>query len=347
MCNKCLGCLLFILLQGYVIFAQNNELQTKLNDFKAKNDFSNWTYEQLDYANNHSEKATTLLLNAQKTAWRNSKTDEEHFAWLNLLSTLGYYQLMNGNILGSINSYESALSFFRKHQLLGYDIVEYTFKPLSNNYTRLGDYERALYLQKESIAFQKRYSEDASKIATIYCNMAISYRSMERLADAHKAIEIGFSLKPDAATQIMLNNIQADVLYDEAKYIKAAGVIEDNIRRQKGSDAANAYWLMSSYTTAGNIYLELKQFGKAKVSFTKALQLLTKYFNHSRVREKANLYNQIGATLLAENKLQEAIFYANKTLSTLGISNSKNQIIEKNIFLRSLILPCLVTGDRS
>ena len=329
---KRLGCLLFILLQSCFLFAQGDDLQSRLNGFKAKNDLSNWIYEQLDYANNNSAKATLLLEKTQKIAWRNSKTDEEHFAWLNLLSTLGYYQLLDGNILSSINSYESALSFFRKHQILGYDIVEYTFKPLSNNYTRLGDYERALYLQKESIDFQKQYSEDASKIASIYCNMAISYRSMARLTDAHKAIQNGFSLNPDVATRVMLNNIYADILYDEGDYARAAKIIEDNIRRQGNTTAANAYWLMSSYTTAGNIYYNLKQFGRAKASFTKALQLLNKYANNGRIREKANLYTQIGTTFLAESRPKEAIVYANKTLTTLGISNLQNQFIRKNIY---------------
>ena len=329
---KRLGCLLFILLQSCFLFAQSDNLESKLNGLKANNDLSNWIYEQLEAANENSEKAVISLKNAQKAAWRSSKTNEEHFAWLNLLNTLGYYQLLDGDILASINSYENALSFFRQHQLLDYDIVEYTFKPLSNNYTRLGDYERALYLQKESVAFQKSYQEDDSKTASIYCNMAISYRSMARLADAQKAIQAGFSQNPNLATQIMLNNIFADVLYDEGNFNKAAKVIEANIIKQANANAENAYWLMSSYTTAGNIYLALKQFTKAKANFSKALKLLNKYANNSRIREKANLYTQIGQTFLAEGKPNEAISYAYKTLATLSISNIKNQVIKNNIY---------------
>ncbi|MNK09102.1 CHAT domain protein [compost metagenome] len=317
-------CLLLLLFQSSFVIAQGDDLQAKLKNFKAKNDLSNWIYEQLDYANDNPKLATTSLQNAQKTKWRATKTNEEHFAWLNLLSTLGYYQLLDGDVIGSINAYESALSFFQKHQVLDYDIVEYTFKPLSNNYTRLGDYERALYIQKQSIAFQQKYSEDSNKTAAIYCNMAISYRSMAKLEEAYKAIEMGLALKPDHFNRIMLNNVYADVLYDDKNYSKAAAIIESNIQKQKASNAENAYWLMSSYTTAGNIYLKQQQPNKANAAYLKALQLLNQYYPYTRTRERANLYTQIGETYLTRGDAKEAINYGQKTLSTLGIKSTKN-----------------------
>jgi len=326
-CTKYL-CLLILLLSNIWLFAQTDDLQHKLNNYKAKNDLTNWIYEQLDNANENPQKAISLLLNTQKERWRDAKTNEERFAWLNFLSTLGYYQLLDGNILGSINSYENALSFFRKYQILDYDVVEYILKPLSNNYTRLGDYERALYLQKQSLEF----NEDNNKIATVYCNMAISYRSMARLQDAYKAIQNGLALNSDNFSRIMLNNVYADVLYDDGDYTKAATIIENNIGKQKATNEETAYWLMSAYTTSGNIYLKLQQNQKANISYLKALQLLNKYYPYGKVRERANLYTQIGETYLAQSKPLEAISYGQKTLNILGISNAKNQIIKENIY---------------
>ena len=315
-----------------LLFAQSDNLQQKLNSYKTNNDLTNWIYEQLDNANGNPQKATSLLLTAQKEHWREAKTSEERFAWLNLLSTLGYYQLLDGNILGSINAYENAFSFFRKYQILDYDIVEYTLKPLSNNYTRLGDYERALYLQQQSIDFQQQYNENPNKIASLYCNMAISFRSMSRLPDAHKAIRNGFALKPDAATLVMLNNVYADVLYDEDNYTKAITIIKSNIAKQKAINAATAYWLMSSYTTAGNIYLALKQAHKAQSSFTKAINLLNHYYPYGRLREKANLYTALGKTALVAGQTTATNTYFYKTLDILNISNHKGEIISANIY---------------
>jgi CHAT domain-containing protein len=316
-------CLLILLFQSSSLIAQS-DLQTKLKSFKANNDLSNWIYEQLDYANGNPQTATNTILKIQQERWRNAQTAEERFAWLNLLSTLAYYQLLEGNIFGSINSYENALSFFRKHNILDYDAVEYIFKPLGNNYTRLGDYERALFIQKQSIEFQHFYNEDINKTAAIYCNMAISYRSMDKLEDAYKAINTGLALKPDHFNRIMLNNVYADILYDDQNFTKAATIIESNISKQKASNVENAYWLMSSYTTAGNIYLQLQQIGKANTAYSKALQLLNQYYPHNRLRERANLYTQIGATYLAQGKPKEAISYGQKTLKTLKITSTKN-----------------------
>lgn len=317
-------CLLILLFQSSSLLAQSDDLQTKLKGFKANNDLSNWIYEQLDYANENPQTATNTILKIQQERWRNAQTAEERFAWLNLLSTFAYYQLLDGNIFGSINSYENALSFFRKHNILDYDAVEYIFKPLGNNYTRLGDYERALFIQKQSIEFQHFYNEDINKTAAIYCNMAISYRSMDKLEDAYKAINIGLALKPDHFNRIMLNNVYADILYDDQNFTKAATIIESNISKQKASNVENAYWLMSSYTTAGNIYLQLQQIGKANTAYSKALQLLNQYYPHNRLRERANLYTQIGATYLAQGMPKEAIDYGHKTLKTLGITSTKN-----------------------
>lgn len=317
-------CLLILLFQSSSLLAQSDDLQTKLKGFKANNDLSNWIYEQLDYANENPQKATNTILKIQQERWRNAQTAEERFAWLNLLSTLAYYQLLDGNIFGSINSYENALSFFRKHKILDYDAVEYIFKPLGNNYTRLGDYERALFIQKQSIEFQHFYNEDINKAAAIYCNMAISYRSMGKLEDAYKAIRTGLALKPDHFNRIMLNNVYADILYDDQNFTKAATIIESNISKQKASNVENAYWLMSSYTTAGNIYLQQQQIGKANTAYSKALQLLNQYYPHNRLRERANLYTQIGATYLAQGMPKEAIDYGHKTLKTLGITSTKN-----------------------
>ena len=330
-------CLLLLLFQHSLAIAQNDDLQAKLNSFKAQNDLSNWIYEQLANANEHPETATPTLLKVKKESWRKAKTPEERFAWLNLLSTLAYYQLLDGNIFESINSYENAFSFFQKYQILDYDVVEYIFKPLGNNYTRLGDYERALFIQQKSIEFQRNYSEDINKTAAIYCNMAISYRSMGKLEDAYKAINTGLTLKPDHFNRIMLNNVYADVLYDDKNYAKAAAIIESNISQQKANNAETAYWLMSSHITAGNIYLQQQQIAKASMAYQKALQLFNQYYPHSRVRERANLYLQIGETYLAQNKPKETIKYAQKTLNTLGITSTKN-IYGDNKLVEAFIL---------
>lgn len=324
--------LLLIVLHGLTLFAQSPEIEAKLDAIKAKNDLTNWIYDRLDYVNESPEKRLDFLMATQKESWRKSKSADEHFAWLNLLSTQGYYQLLAGNILESIQQYENAFSFYNKYKVNSYNIVEYTLKPLSNNYTRLGDYERALYLQKLSIKYQSDLTKDPNEIAAIFCNMAISYRSMEKLDEAKNAIDKGLALKPNVATQFMLNNVYADILYDMKKYNEAALIIHRNLKKTSPVNAESAYWLMSAHTTAGNIYLEKSQWLTAKINYEKALLLLKDYSPHGRIREKANLFTQLGKVALAQKKSTVAIQYFNKTLATLGIADSQYKIMVKNIY---------------
>ena len=323
---------LLMVSSSLVVFAQHDGINSKLAPLKANDDLSNWIYERLDYVNDRPELRLAFLMDSQKEAWRTAKSPDEHFAWLNLLSTQGYYQLLTGNILSSIQQYENAFSFYLKHKVNSYNIVAYTLKPLSNNYTRLGDYERALYLQKLSIKYQTQFDKNPNEIAAIFCNMAISYRSMDKLTEAKSTIEKGFALKPNKATLTMLNNIYADILYDQENYSEALNIISKNIKQQATINVETAYWLMSAYTTAGNIYTVQNQLSTAKNSYEKALSILEKYYPYGRTREKANLFTQLGKVALWQREPKIAIQYFEQTLHTLGISDHKNNVIVKNIY---------------
>jgi CHAT domain-containing protein len=319
---------ILLLLQGSSLgFAQSSSY-ANLESLKAKNDLTNWIYEKLEEANSHPQHAAAIITKAKTQVWRQTRNAEEHFAWLNLLSTLGYYQLLDGKILQSIQSYESALVFFRKYQVLSYNIGAYVIKPLSNNYTRLGDYERALYLQKQGLEF----SIDSNEVAAIYANMAISYRSMARLNDAYSVITKGLTLKPSQSVRIMLNNILADVLYDDRKYKDAAVVIAANIKRQKATNAENAYWLIGSYTTSGNVFRKQLKLSAANQHYFKAVRLLDQYFVKTRLRERANLYTKIASVYLAQSAVLKANDYAKKSLFTLGIIDEKGKIVKSRIY---------------
>ncbi|RZL21749.1 MAG: hypothetical protein EOO96_24200, partial [Pedobacter sp.] len=270
-------------------FAQNDAFQKKLEIFKQKDNLIDWIYQRLAYVAEDPQQRLAYLMETQNKAWRKAKTEDEHYAWLNLLSTQGYYQLLDGKILGSTNSYEVAYNYYLRNKVADFEIVEYTTKPLSNNYTRLGDYERALYLQKLAVKFLTQTKDKPDHIAAVYSNIAISYRSMDNLGEAEKSVAAGLKLTDkNSETNIILNNILADILFDKKDYLAAAKLIETNISQQKNINQESAYRLMGSYTTAGKIYKELRNFKKAETSFAQALNLLNKYYKGSRLREKAN-----------------------------------------------------------
>ncbi|WP_372820357.1 CHAT domain-containing protein [Pedobacter sp.] len=290
-------------------------------------------YERLDYVSLNPQQRLLFLLETQKKLWRQPKSQDEYYAYLDLLNTQGYYQLLAGNILAAIDSYEAAFVYYKKNKVASYDIVEYTLKPLSNNYTRLGDYERALFLQQKAVNFLIQTKDKPENIAAVYSNMAISYRSMGNFSDAEKSIKAGLALvKPSTQVDIILNNILADIFFDQRAYTKAEKLIETNISKQKNIKSENGYWLMSAYTTAGNIYLALNKAQKADEYFNKALSILNRYDSGSRLREKANILTQLGRIKLLQNHPLVALQFFDKTLATLKIVDKNNSPIISKIY---------------
>lgn len=324
-------CLFFILLFciNLSVFAQDKALELKLNAIKAKDSLSTWIYERLDYAKANPKLSTAYLTETQQKLWRQAKGSDEMVAWLNLLNTQGYSSLLDGNILNSINRYEAALNYYLKNKVAVYDIVEYTLKPLSNNYTRLGDYERALYLQLLTVKYLVQTNDTPENIAAIYSNIAISYRSMGNLVEAEKSVKAGLQISQKSKINIILNNILADILFDKQAYTEAAKLIESNISKQKNINFEHAYCLMGSYTTAGNIFKKLNNLKLANSYFNKALSILNKYYSGTRLREKANILTQLGTIKLLEKKPQLAIHYFNQTLVTLKITSANKVDIGK------------------
>jgi CHAT domain-containing protein len=308
-------------------FTQNNTLSLKLQTAKKSDDLSTWIYEQLD-----SKTALKDIQEIYKNAWRKPKNADEHYAWLNLLNVIGYTQLLNGNILGSINDYENAFSYYKTHQIVSYDIVEYNLKPLANNYTRLGDYERAIFLQQTAIDILSKSGATTNQIVSLYSNKAISYRAMNDLGLAEKTIMRALALKPTAIAAIIANNVLADILYDAERYDEAEKVIHQNIEKQKANHAESAYWLMSSYATAGNVALAKNRANIAQSFFKKAIHLIDKYYPKSRTRERANLYTQVGKSYQKQQQFSIALGYFNKTLKTLGIADENHKINPKKIY---------------
>lgn len=326
----------FLLFFGaqFTALSQNEAMHRRLDSLQKANNLSEWIYERLEYAKNNPQSNLPFLLQTQAKLWRKAKNPTEHFAYLDLLNVQGYHQLLTGNILGSINSYEMAFAYYLKNEVAGYEIVDYTLKPLSNNYTRLGDYERALYLQRRTLNFQLKNQFPPADIASMYGNMAICYQSMGNLAEAKKSIEQGLELaSKDTKTRVVLRNVLASILFDGKEYQQAAKLVEANISaQQQNINAESAYWLVSALTVAGNVYTALNQPQKADAYLARAITLLDRYYPGKWLREKANLFTQRGRLQLLLQQPLQAIQFFDKTLFTFKIKDGRNNLMMQRIY---------------
>jgi CHAT domain-containing protein len=313
-----------------VVYAQDATINKKLADLKSKNDLTEWLYQRIDYVTANPQQLTFLLA-TQKELWRQPATLEERLAWLTLLSTQGYDQLQAGDILSSINYYEEAYAYFYKYKVTQFDVVEYVFKPLGNNYTRLGDYERAVFIQQKMVD-RLNIFEDADDMASIYSNMAISYYVMGDYTAAQNCITKGQKLAKDPGVNFRLQNALADILNDQNRLSNARKILQKNIKSQKSVNGQNAYSLLGAYTTSGNIELKDHQLKFAETNYNTALNIINVWFRGDRLREKANLIAQLAKINRLKDQPQKALLLADEALRILRVNTSQNKTQVQNIY---------------
>lgn len=321
--------LIGLLLLSIPVFAQNK----KLDSLRKSDDLAAYIDESIAIVNKNPSKQLLFLNNIFKQLWRKPNTEKEHLTFLNLRCVQGFYQLQQSNILASIATYENAFNYYNKFKLANFEIIEYVIKPLSNNYTRLGDYEKAVHLQKKTINFLELTKGNPREIAAMYGNMAISFRSMSNYKDAKSCVETGLKLvSGKSETAFLLNNILADVLFDEGSYTKGLALIERNIASSKIQNPPIAYWQMSAFTTAGDFHQKLKNLGKADAYYSKALNLINTYYKGSKLREKANLLTKKGKIQLLLLQPKVALAYYNQTLMTLKLVDRNGHVLVDKIY---------------
>lgn len=303
-------------------------LNKKLDSLKKADDLTEWLYLRIDYSYQNPAQSLSFLMRTQKDVWRRPKSTAEKEAWLILLSNQAYNLLYTGSILESISYYEYSYNYFIENKLNVGGIAEYIFKPWANNYTRLGDYERALFIQKKTLEYALK-ENDLQLAAATYNNMAISYRSLGDYKNAELYVKSGLErLESGSGTEILLNNTLADIYKDNGNIRLAEQVITNNILRQKKRkpDFETAYWLLSSYITAGDIALFKSNFMAAQEFYHQALAINDQYYNGSRRREQAYAITQLGNVKLKQKKPDEAKKFFNQTLAVLGMTGNGRQL---------------------
>jgi CHAT domain-containing protein len=331
--------LLFYFSLADVVYARQSgvipySLVKTLDSLKLQNNLADWLYARIDFSYANPRQSLPFLMNTEKDSWRNPKSVAEKEAWLMLLSNQGYNQMYTGNILNSINCYELAYNYTVRHKLNVEGISEYVLKPWANNYTRLGDYEKALFIQRKTLEYAKKEHNDA--LATsVYNNMAISYRSLGDFEKAQECIRLGMEkTSPGSTALILLDNTLADIYNDKEELDLAEKVIKRNINRQHilKPNFETAYWLLSSYITAGDIQRKKQHFTNARNNYKFALSINNKYYKGNRLREKAYILIQLGKIKLAEKQPTQSLVYFNQALTAFGVTDRGLQIKQERIF---------------
>ncbi len=282
------------------------EQERKAAALQKENNLAEWLYLQMDYAADAPAERLALLMELPQRAWRSPQHEAEHSAWLDMLTYQGYYQMITGNILPSITAYEAAYRYHKEHKLTETDILEYILKPLGNNYTRLGDYERAAFIQERSLEIA-RQQNDAQQAASVYSNLAVTSLMQERFDLAGSYAFAGLRLAA-ANSNIagLLHSSLAEIyirkeMPDSAAMHAALGM--RILQRPEILQMENAgYWLASVLQANGDVAMLRKQYDEAGTWYVRSLAALDRFYPGARNREKARVLVKQGKATLFSRK---------------------------------------------
>lgn len=257
-----------------------------------------------------------------ETIWRKPETSTEQVAWFYLLIFVGYYQLQQGNILQSTNIYEKAYRSVQNTKAIqSKEILEYLIKPLGNNYTRLGDYESALYIQKKGLKLAAE-ANDAKQEAALLANMSTTARWNDHLQEAFQYIEKALQ-KVSAGTPLqgLILSTHADILQDNGQVVAAESAIQKAIllfsKMQFKTDHNDTYWYAGALVTAGDIAQKRHQENEATKYYFQALHMYKDYFPQSKYREKMKVQIALGHVSISKKEYKKGLLYFNQALSGL------------------------------
>lgn len=322
-------------------------IQKELTAYRQQNDLGSWIYTQVQWVSASPAERAPLLEQAVTTAWRPPQADAEIQAWLDLLLNEGHAMLLGGNIVRSTDAYRAALQWAAQYNGVAEDaqVLEYILKPIGNNYTRLGDYEQALYIQQKALAIALSLHDNAA-IAGVYANLGTTAGSMGRPELSLQYCREGLKKAgPADAVRGLLLCEQADALAMLGQAGAARQSIAGGIRileQKSGANTTAAYWLLSAYQQAGDISLGQPQ--QALQLYNKALALQSKLLQQNgaiRLRERAKLFYRLGHLRQQEQQYAEAHRWLQECLSLLTRKNSFAGLTENDLYGENTLVDAL------
>ncbi|MCF3110730.1 CHAT domain-containing protein [Niabella sp. CC-SYL272] len=203
-------------------------LESRYRQMKAKDALEAWAgflFDRLDADPGLAVNREEFLKNA---LWRAPRTNAEKLACFQFFINTGWHLLTQRQIPASITWYERAYAFYERNKQDAVlkeemDFEEYIAKPLGNNYTRVGDFSRAVYIQRRAID-EALAAHRSAIVPGLYLNLATTYFRMHDAAALRHTIALGLqSARSGSADALPLYNLRAEA-YLEAGSTDSAGI---------------------------------------------------------------------------------------------------------------------------
>lgn len=282
-------------------------------NLKAKDSllgYINYAFDALDESPALVNKADSVFGNI----WRKPVSYEEKLGYYQLLINIGYHLLQGRQVSASASWYEKALVFYEENKtdsVLAVEMEpeEYIGKPLGNNYTRIGDFSKAIAIQQLTIssAIRKHKQE---MLPGLYANLATTYFYMRDYQQVHNIINLGIGSLKNASQGIaaLLYNLKTEVYLETGQTDSAAYW---NRKALSAPRSGHTAWHQAALTNNARILNNHHQYAEALVQ----LQLAWNIAGMSAVADKAGLSNEIAVNLFKLNEPVRSKAWFEQTLS--------------------------------
>ena len=319
---------------------------TAWKKYRDSNQLAEWIYAQIQYPAVSPAAKAAQLKQVIASAWRAPASNDEIQAWLDLLINQGYTLLQSGDIISSTDAYQQAFEWGRQHASITDPglVLEYLLKPLGNNYTRLGDYEQALFIHRIALEFARELDNRQAMAAT-YSNLANTAANMGQLQQSLQYCREGALLADKrSATYGLLLSEQADACQQLQQFDAAKQSIQQSIRilrQQPASNQEAAHWLFMAYQQAGDIYLATPAIA---AQYYQRAAAMPERKRALRKREQARLFLRMGKLQLSLQEPRKALAWLDSCAAVLLPGKSTRQISTGDIYGEYTLLDLLFTA---
>ncbi|GAB3006809.1 hypothetical protein GCM10027051_02910 [Niabella terrae] len=264
-------------------------------------------FDQLDAHPELADRADSLMA----LIWRPPETKNERLAFYDLQINLAYHLLQSGQIQASTHWYEQALDFYQQQKdeqlRLDMNIEEYVGKPLGNNYTRMGDFSKAVFIQQTMITAAVDHDR-ANMLPALYANFATTHFYMQHFDSVLQLADRGLRTlqQPADPIAILLYNLKAAAWLERGHTDSAAHWNALAL----GRGPLNRSWYLNALTDKARILAEQGRPYRA-LHFLKQAWY---YSAEAAPRQRARIANEIAASCLKQQSADTAISWFSRAL---------------------------------
>ena len=285
------------------------DFQEKIASYKQADNLEEYIYTYLDYTATLKTTQATTLEQCNKQIWRKAKNKNEQLARVYFWANYAYYLKKENQLQEATKAYEKAWNIFNTNKLKRFEIYDSCLKPLANCYTRLGDYEKAIYTHK-IILETAQHTNDEALITGTLINIAIIYYDLGRHEDA-------IALLMQAKNDIKLSANHHFLIY--SKLAKNHIALKQWQKAKQFLEAANPttdYELAMFYKIKATITTHKEAYIKTVLLLQKSIKYIKK--SNASKREIAKTQVLLANTLEKLNQDTKALNMCQKALLTLS-----------------------------